>query len=247
MRPLRAIAAILAGAVLSISGCALGEYESRIDAQQARIMMLDEENDLITSSPINQPTIAPADKKDPAVAVWPFEVFLRLPREMGTAPSATAYVSPAQDLRLVRYGAANPDYNLLVAAALTADTPTKDGKPRPGEFSPPVFLDRVRSALLDYYRKEYKVTPVAFPLFDLGAKGKNGEPLFKKYTKRPTTDRGEALPAIDYEAIAFRDDRSRPKEPCVFQVYYYRRDTKQVALVVQFPASRQGDPRTARA
>lgn len=247
MRRLHATLAILTCAILSASGCELREYEARMDVQRERIKMLDEENDTITSSAIDMPMIAATTKDGTATPAWPFAIFLRLPRVMGTVPVPTAYVSTAQDLRLIRYGAANPDYNLFVAAALVADAPSKDGKPRPGEFTPGVFLDRVRGALLDYYRKAYQVTPVEFPLFDLSAKAKNGEPLFKKFTKHPTTDHGEALPPIDYEAIAFRDDRSRPKEPSIFQLYYYRRDTRQVAIVVQFPASRAGDPQITRA
>jgi hypothetical protein len=118
MKRLHTIIATLACAILSIPGCALREYESRMDDQRRRLDIFDEENRYIGSNWIDMPMVDSEKKKGAKVPAWPFDVLLRLPKEVFTAPAPTVYQSPAQDLRLFRYGSTAAGYNFFVAAGL---------------------------------------------------------------------------------------------------------------------------------
>jgi hypothetical protein len=241
MKRLAQIVAAMVCVVLAAPGCAMREYEARMDDQRRRLEIFDEENRFIGSGWIGMPMIeVPAkegSKDSLKVPAWPFEVFLRPPKEVFTAAAATVYQSPAQDLRLFRYPATTPGYNFFIAAGLVADKEkTKDGRYRVGEYTIEDFRDRVRGACLDYYRKEYKFNPPGDFLVIDPAK-------LQKIPMQPITDRGAPLPSFDYEALAFKDTFNHAKEPAIIQVYLYQhpRENKQVAIIVQFPATWMSD------
>src|SRR5258708_7859392 len=80
--------------LLCAFGCAMGEYESRIDVQRKRLEFLDEENRTL-GEPIEIPKYE--TKESGKVAYWPFDVFLRPPREFSTSAS-TNFSSGTQPL-----------------------------------------------------------------------------------------------------------------------------------------------------
>src|SRR5438067_1445687 len=130
------LACVLASAV----GCGLGDYEARIDTQRKRIEILDEETRYL-GEPIENPKYEAKDGT--RVAYWPFEVFLRLPKEMGASVKAT-YIVNAQPL--FRYGAGEK-YGALVAAGRIPEKKEgkeKDSKPTPPEWPVETFRANVR-------------------------------------------------------------------------------------------------------
>src|SRR5437660_4645050 len=189
MRKVHALVAVLTCVVLSVSGCALREYEDRMDAQRKRLEILDKEAQYLNPGWIEMPFIE-GEKKEgakegPRLPAWPFDVFLRPPKEIATFAEPAVYQAPTRDVRVFRYKNTDGVYSFFVAAALIGEEKTKDGKPRHGEFPVRVFRERVRSAFLDYYRKEYKVNPSSdFLLVDSSR-------LQKLKTTAPTNDRGE--------------------------------------------------------
>ena len=63
--------------ILSVSGCGLSDYESRMDAQRARVQKFDDANNRL-GDPIAMPMIQV--KGGAAQPAWPFDIFLRLPK-----------------------------------------------------------------------------------------------------------------------------------------------------------------------
>ena len=236
-----AIAVIGICAVVALAGCNLREYQERMDIQAKRLETFDTENRLLSGSYLAMPLVE-AEKKEgtkqgAGVPAWPFEIFLRPPREFKTVAEATVYEAPTRDVRLFRYmGNHDGTYSLLVAAAvLIGDEKTKDGKHRRGEFTVREFRERVHSAAFDYYRKEYnKISPPSTFL----APGKDG---YNKVAKVPVNDRGENLPPIEFDAVASRDTFNQNKETGTFELYFHHEDLRQVAILVQFPSTKEND------
>jgi hypothetical protein len=230
---------IVACAILTVCGCEVRNYEERMDEQQRRIEIFDEENRYIGNSWIDMPLVESDKKKGAKVPAWPFEVFLRLPKEVSTTPTSTVYESPARDLRIFRYACpTTTGYNFFVAAGLVpVREKGKDDKFRAHEFPADIFRDRVRGALLDYYRKEYRTNPTSdFFLVDRGK--------LQQITVEPKNDRGDPLPPIEYLAAASKDtfnqQRAKEKKVSVFRAYFHQYETKQVAILVQIPMFMEG-------
>jgi hypothetical protein len=214
--------------LLAAFGCGLGDYENHIDAQRERLKTFDEENKFLGGA-INVPTYKAKTKAnlDIDLPYWPFDVFLRLPKDMSTEPTRDHFGH--QNLPLFRYPTNRDGYNAFIAAGLIAEKrpPDKDGKPRPPEWSIDTFRDSVRGALMDYYRKEYKALP-EFPAFERSR--------FQKMVKQPLDEGGQRLSPVAYEAIAFKDDFNRNlKEFSLFQVYIHQAENRQVAIIFQSP------------
>jgi hypothetical protein len=239
-----AIAVIATCAVVALAGCNLREYQERMDVQTERLRILDEENRNLSDGYLQMPMIE-TEKKDGAkgggsVPAWPFDIFLRPPREVGTLADGGVYQAPTRDLRLFRYkGNAEGTYSFFVAVAQIGEEKSKDGKLRPGEFPVSVFRERVRSAFFDFYRKEYKVNPSSDFL--------KVDRLTELTTSPPYNDRGEPLPPVKYEAAASNDKFNHAKDMGIFQVYFHHEDPRQVAIIVQFPATREKDDALAKA
>ncbi len=229
-------------ALLPVAGCGLRDYETRIDDQRKRLKVLDEESRYIGEESIE---FGQVETKERKTRYWPFDMFLRLPQEMSVIPAATFYTSNGQDPRLYKYASGTSLNYLMAAGWYLKKEKAKDAKDaRAQEWTGDKFRDLVRGALMDYYRKEFKFNPRPndFPAFDSSNKS------FGKVQKRPITDRGEELPPIDYDAIAFVDsfNNTKTKEQLTrFNVYFYRAgsktDAKQVAIIVQYPVSWQAD------
>jgi hypothetical protein len=236
----------------AVAGCSIREYESRIDEQQKRIAIIDEENRILSGDGIEQPMVTV--KENTKAKYWPFEVFLRLPFGSSITP-ATSYVSNSQEVRLFRYAGPNSCV-FLIAAGLAIDPekdkgkdPVKDAKgkdlgkdgkgkeAKPHEFTVDAFSTQVREAFLDYYRKEYKATP-EFPMFDRAK--------FQRIRKQPIATRGENLLPVDYDAIAMTDSFNKAKDqPARFDVYFCQQSNRQVAIIVQCPLALQNDAQVA--
>jgi hypothetical protein len=222
--PWLARAAVAAG-LLTLAGCGLSEYESRMDAQQARIKVLDEENRNLGDA-IDQPKYV---VKDTTYAFWPFEVFLRVPKNISARLPTENAQFVFENLSLFRY--AGPDgYNVFVAAGNIAE-PNKENKYKEGEWPPDLFKGYVRESLKDYYRKTYRVN-YEFPFFTKLTKEK----------KVPINSKGMAMAPIEFEMIRFNDAANPAKEPSEFRAYFYRQSIRQVGIVYQFPANLGDSP-----
>jgi hypothetical protein len=219
--PRLARAAVAAG-LLALVGCGLSDYESRMDAQQARLKILDEENRNLGDA-IDQPKYV---VKDTPYNFWPFEVFLRVPKNVsGRLPTENAQFV-FENLSLFRY--AGPDgYNVFVAAGNIAE-PNKENKYKDGEWPPDLFKGYVREALKDYYRKTYRVN-YEFPFFT--------KANLTTEKKVPINDRGVALPPLEFEMIRFKDSANAAKEPSEFRAYFHHQSARQVGVIYQFPAN----------
>jgi hypothetical protein len=222
--------------LLCVLGCAMSDYEARIDAQRKRLDTYDEENRLLGDA--IEPPVHKGKKGHP-VDSWPFSVYLRLPREvLGDFHEKNQY--QFQDLPLFRYSG-REGVNVFVAAGLISgkkddkskEGKAKEGKARPTEWSVDTFRDYVRGALIEFYRKEHKGA-VDFPTFDRGR--------FQKMEKQPISELGTPLPAISFDAMAFTDDTNRfVKEHSLFQAYFYQSGNQQLAIIFQSPLASKSD------
>jgi hypothetical protein len=233
MNPLRAkvsrpVCRLLPVCVLLCAfGCEMQEYRDRVDVQRKRLDFLDEENRSLTE-PIDNPKYE--TKESGKVAYWPFDVFLRPPREFATSTSAN---SSSGALPLFRFSGREGVY-LFVAAGLIAekkDPKGKESKPAPSEWPVETFRNNVRGALLDSYIKEKNVNP-KFPAID---EGDLFLKQFPKFTLTPRNEYGEKLSPIDFNAGAFVADTAR------FDIYFHQNGNKQAAVVFQYPVSLAND------
>jgi hypothetical protein len=214
-------AARAAGRLARLGG-GRGGYECRMDAQQARLKILDEENRNLGDA-IDQPKYV---VKDTTYNFWPFEVFLRVPKNVsGRLPTENAQFV-FENFSLFRY--AGPDgYNVFVAAANVAE-PNKENKYKEGEWPSDLFKGYVREALKDYYRKTYRVN-YEFPFFT--------KANLTTEKKAPINERGVALAPLEFEMIRFNDKANAAKEPSEFRAYFYHQSVRQVGVIYQFPAN----------
>src|SRR5947209_6889904 len=112
----------------ALGGCALGDYEARIDAQRKRLEVVDEENRYLSPEAIDNPQFDVKDKATTKKAsYWPFDVFLRPPRDIAPMTAKKdGYMFNFQEPRLFRYAGAK-GYNMFVAAGLIEKEKPKDG------------------------------------------------------------------------------------------------------------------------
>jgi hypothetical protein len=212
---LGAALALLAGA-----GCGLSDYEQRMDAQRARMKLFDEESKQLDDA-IEIPTRKDGDKD---VSVWPFDVFLRLPKGYAATPKEYVY----NKLVLCRY-AAKEGHNVFVAAGLLVDR-NKNNQYKPGEWPADDFRLNVRGALQEFYKQEMKYF-ITFPAAKL-----------ERQTIQPASWQADKLPALSVEREAFTDQINTAfKEHSVFRIYHHHQDKHQVAVVYQYPKSQESD------
>jgi hypothetical protein len=212
--------------VVFLGGCALGDYEARIDAQRKRLDVLDEESRFL-----NEPIVVPKteDKDGTKSLTWPFDVYLRLPKDFGASINATLSFNSQP---LFRYGPRD-GYYAFVAAGLIAekkdskdnkDGKGKESKPAPSEWPVETFRANVHGALREYCYKDLKLA--GFP------------PLAGvSYTKmtKAVSDEGEPLPAIAFDVVYFKVGEVR------FDHYFYQHSDRQAAIVFQYPQSLAND------
>jgi hypothetical protein len=212
---------VLGGVLLGIAGCALGDYEARIDEQQKRLALLDMENKILSIDWIENPRYdPPKDSKDGKQPYWPFEVFLRLPRYGESDPKDRIYQDKGQGPYLARYPG-DKIRNVFVAAGLTPTDDKdkdKDGNPLRGVWKEQAFRDHVRGALIDFYRKELK-----------------SEPSFSAF--KPDSFTKLSIPNATFDSIALRDFNRPNDATSYFELYFNLQSNRQVAIVYQFPES----------
>jgi hypothetical protein len=231
MNPLRGTAAagawrrFLPGCLLvMVAGCALGDYEAQIDKQRKRLDVLDEENRFL-NEPIEVPKTENKDgTKSPT---WPFDVYVRLPKDFGASINATLSFSSQP---LFRYGPRDGYYAFVAAGLIpekkdSKDSKGKDSKPAPSEWPVETFRANVHGALREYCYKELKIA--SFPPLD-GAS-------YRKMTKVPLSDEGEPLPAIAFDVLYFKAGDFR------FDLYFHQQNNLQAAIVFQYPQSLAND------
>lgn len=202
------------------NGCALGEYEARMDAQRKRLDVLDQENRFL-NEPIAQPKTE--NKEGEKSPTWPFEVYVRLPKDFGMSVNATLAYN-AQPL--CRYSARD-GYAAFVAAGLIPekkDDKGKETKPAPGEWPVERFRANVHGALRELCLKD---RIAGFPSLE-GAS-------FTKMTKIPIGEQGEARPALEFSVLYFKAGDFR------FDFYFHQQSNRQVAIVFQYPLSVAND------
>jgi hypothetical protein len=243
----RARLILLGGALLLAAGCGMADYERHIDFQQKRLEFLDLEARTLNPEWITNPVFTyERDGKTETGRFWPYEVFLRLPTKFTntetytTSKGKVSYRAnpgsdrPAQDVWLFHYPGENNTHFLIAAGWVLDKDRVKDNKKVPDwTWTPEKFREDVRLALMDYYRKELKVQPEI--------------PVFQKYGRKQVqaeVDRGERPPAVGFDWLAFRDNRTNP--PMMFHVFFYQQPDKQVAIVVQLPLDKENDENLKR-
>jgi hypothetical protein len=202
------------------AGCALGDYEARIDAQRKRLDVMDEENRFL-GEPIEMPKTENKDgTKSPT---WPCDVYVRLPKDFGTSINATLVYNSQP---LCRYSVRD-GYVAFVAAGLIAekkDTKGKDSKPAASEWPVDVFRANVHGGLREHCHKD---RIAGFPSLE-GVS-------YAKITKVPVSEQGEPLPAIEFAAVAAKTAEFR------FDLYFHQQSNRQVAIVFQYPLTVSND------
>ena len=224
--------------LLGVLGCSLGDYEQRIDQQRKRIEIYDEENRVLFSDAVR----APGEAQQPYT--WPFDVYLRLPTKYGASIAGFYKSDTTPTVPLFRYNGGE-GYQIFVAAgwielakeekdkekekdARGKDKKAKETKKEVKNWEPEWTVDAFRAGVLNallvvYHFQEYKST--------IGGVDKTG---FGRMTKVPLSDRGESLPAIAFEAVTVKTDTS------LFAINFHENGTRQVAVIFQYPHSREG-------
>lgn len=233
---------MLAGLLaLSVAGCGLSDYQSRMDAQRERIQKFDDANQLL-GDPIDSPLISGKG----ADSAWSFDFFLRIPK--GYVVEKKPY---GTNFPFFRYAGADPGYGVFVAAAVLID---KDAKERYGECSVARFRELVRLGIDDFYFQKYK-SDARFH----ANKHKLFLPADIQYSAfaadliTPFSDVAEKIP---YAFTSYKDAENKGNDKHVeFRVYFreeYGREImeagkrrmlpgKQVVIVAQAPIRGQNE------
>jgi hypothetical protein len=208
----------LAIGLIVVAGCGVNEYQQRMDAQRERIQDLDDTNALLDDA-LEMPTVH-ADIGKEISPAWPFNVYLRLPKDFGTTPKEKTpyYVN----FPFYRYGGADPGYNLFVAAAFVAES---DAKQEVLKFTKGNFRVYTRRAVEDYYVKTTKIK------LTLPEKIEERSEIVKPFTPYP-----DDLKPMRYLYHEY-NDLSNVKLPghTLFRVYIFEEEGKQVCIVEQRP------------
>lgn len=217
--------------LLGTAGCGLGDYEKRIDEQARRLKQIDEELAYL-GEPLRMPWYKTKDDREESLL--PLEVFVRPPKGMD---KDVKDFCEFQTLRLYRYPAlASPTAaptrgasfaNLFVAAALIARDAKE--KAKEGEMTPDEFRYRVRGALIEFCRREFK-QDVLLP----------GISPTSKRTIQPASWR-ERLPDQEFETLYYPPDAVLPSH---FFLFFTRPrlGNEQVAVVYQVYAKDAREP-----
>lgn len=208
---------------VAIVGCGLGDLESRMDQQTKRIKILDEENKYLGWA-LEIPSVKGADGN--LQPYWPFDFFLRVPREItpvnkdNEAYSATGDIPPGVGvLPLFKFSGSREGTNLFVAAGIVADGKPKEKEGyREHEFPPDAFRTLVRGGLRNFLQQETK-NAGGVPDFSNWAQSKHS----------PLPYAGNAVPMLTYDSLRFQRDNFD------FYVYIHQSTNRQIALVFQLP------------
>jgi len=220
---------------LIAAGCGLGDYESRMDAERARVKLYDEENRLLGEL-VEQPSEKVRDREaggDVDRPVWPFVVCLRLPQ--GIAGMDSGRFQGVPTVPVFRYPGKD-GYNVFVAAGMLVER-NKENVYRPGEWPAEDFRQGVRAGVREYYKKIYDFIPLKL-LKDQAVKD----------IKARTSWRSEDLPPLEFERYDGNDnDNKNLKDNSNFDLYIHRQGNRQVAIAVQVPQSLAKEKQTTDA
>jgi hypothetical protein len=215
--------------VIGASGCGLSDYQSRMDAQLARLKDYDDANRLL-DDPIEIPRIVLKDPKDGSAkdqAAWPFEIFLRLPKGYFTFPKEKEpYNYPFPFYRYA--GGSEGATSIFIAAAWIQDPKTSEDQ---AKYHVAKFRDYVRGALQDYYFKGLKV-PIIFP---------DKVELKAREVKALTPYPNPSLPlTIPFKTFLLTDAGAKgidKDKQSVLEVYLREEGGKQICIAVQRPVT----------
>src|SRR5262245_4545061 len=89
---------------LLLAGCGLSDYESRIDQERIRVKIFDEENKVLGDL-IDRPydVVKIAEGKEILTQIWPFDVFLRVPKDVNNKSEGKTAAYAAEHLKLYRF------------------------------------------------------------------------------------------------------------------------------------------------
>lgn len=220
---------IILGIALFSIGCGLSDYEQRMDLQAKRLDAYDKENAYL-GDPLEPPQEKAKEGADrPAL---PTDIFLRPPKDTKAQALATPF--EFQGLKLYQYPGTD-GYNVFLAAAPLGEP--KDGKEtRPGEMPAEDFRNRVRGAVADFYRKNFKLDP-GFPPAE----------KIQYQTRQVQVEvfKGPQPAPLNFEVIELTDGKK--ENNLHYSLYIYRRGPMQTAIVFQYPEHLKDDPKIKNA
>lgn len=214
--------------VLFATGCGMGDYLGRMEAQQRRIQEFDEINRLL-DDPIEIPMVQPVGWKE-SLPAWswnrtPTEVYFRLPRGFSTTPKDKEPYT--EFFPFFRYSD-DSGYSIFVVVALLAEPDKKDEY---GKYHSRRFRTMVKDALDDYYVKTNKLR-LPWP-----AKIESRVESVKRFTPYP-----DDAKSLIYQTFEFHD-LANPKvqEHSLFRVYFHEDSGKQLCVVTKHPIRQGGE------
>lgn len=206
-------------ALLTISGCGLSDYTTRMDAQRQRVKAFDTINDAL-GDPITNPRMSlKTTDGNREVTAWPFGFFLRLPKGISTTPMKNSpfnYTFPCYG-----YVGADANFVVLVAAAEVLDDKGEEGI---GKYTPAKFRSYLRGAFDDFYFKTYHAKAA------LRVKSKGARVTKKAVSVYP-----------DNTQTAFDRDVYLDGQGREFDIYIYSSYTKQLCVAFHYPATWSGN------
>ncbi|MBI3411493.1 MAG: hypothetical protein HY040_24455 [Planctomycetes bacterium] len=218
-----------------ISGCGLSDYEQRLDQERARIKVFDEENKVL-GDPIDRPVdVLNKGGKDIMTQVWPFEIFLRVPKEVNNKTEGKVAGFGTDRLKLYRFKGKEaapkkePAYSVLVAAAKIEDR-SKEGKLKEG-LPVKEFHDEVFKALDQYLQATGWKSKLAAPV-----KLEENRPFSRVEFGR---DRSPDVKCDYYACKPLEKDAPR------ILIFLHQSGARQAAIIYQLPPSdyKADDPR----
>jgi hypothetical protein len=222
--------AVLLVCLVALTGCGIADYEKQMDRERARIKFFDKENKHL-GDVLEMPTRKVKEKVDDRIEerdapAWPFEIFLRLPKEIQKTVAEKTGVHQAPPLVFGRYPGADETVNVIVTAALVGVRDDKV-KPKPDDWPPPEeFRDQVRLGLGAMVKKSLHARK------------------FEKVKLVPQNYLGEKQAAIDFDRLSYelpldpkdvKKDQEGKEIPdaVLLDIYLHYKSGRQVAIGFQ--------------
>ncbi len=199
-----------------LSGCGLGDYESHIDKQRARLRMVDEENKYLGQMLENPPPQADDDPRP-----LPFDIFMRLPRGISATVADKEGSFPInKDLLIYRYPGAR-GYNVFLAAMMIArDQPNE---PSVSDAAPQAFQESFRSAVTTILGKNWP------------------RPEKLEHLVRPPINYSADKPVnLTFEYFKLEDDGA-VKDAADVGFYFHQKGSRLIGLAFQTPLAQKND------
>lgn len=212
--PRAAAGALLGLALLAGAGCGLDAYQKRMDEERERLKVYEEEARYL-GPPLTMPT-NPDDKEPPLKTLI---VFLRAPRNIGTAPAEADGKFESGRTALYRYPGTSEGYNLFLAG----DT---------GELKLAEFREQVLKALGEFSERVRK-RPLALP--------KEEEARWTTVVAQPPETRTDHFPPVRYGALTLPKEAEEGPDASHYAVYHHQSGGNNVAIIYQVPPASAKD------